>query len=77
MQRVTNSSAWHTREMRHPLVSFPILCYELLTQHTSILSRIKHFSRVSLGASVSREMALPVVGIVDDDESVRESISSR
>jgi hypothetical protein len=26
---------------------------------------------------VSREMALPVVGIVDDDESVRESISSR
>ena len=34
-QRVTNSSAWHTREMRPPLVSFPILCYELLTQHTS------------------------------------------
>src|SRR5260370_36155237 len=35
MQRVTNSSALHTRYMRHPLVSFPILCYELLTQHTS------------------------------------------
>jgi FixJ family two-component response regulator len=41
-----------------------------------IFSRIKHFSRVSLRASVQREMALPVVGIVDDDESVRESISS-
>jgi FixJ family two-component response regulator len=41
-----------------------------------VFTRIKHFSRALRGGSMRSGVGTPLVGIIDDDESVRDSISS-